>query len=92
MLLKECGVSLFPSAHNSRWNSTMASLRHMTQESVWSTVTTLLALARIEASDANGIPPLVMVRREQVADILSLLEPFEEVIQVREEVDELNLR
>ncbi|XP_075993191.1 v-myb avian myeloblastosis viral oncogene homolog-like 2a [Genypterus blacodes] len=81
MLLKECGVSLFPSAHNCRWNSTMASLRRLSEASVWSTAVSLLALARSEASDAHSIPPLLMVKREQVVDILSLLQPFEQSIQ-----------
>ena len=44
---------------------------------------TLLAQARIEATDAASAPPLVMVKREQVVDILGLLEPFEEALQVK---------
>lgn len=58
----------------------------MVQESVWSAVMTLLAQARIEASDTASAPPLVMVKREQVTDILGLLEPFEEALQVTEQV------
>lgn len=61
----------------------MVSLRRMVQESAWSAIMTLLAQARIEASDTASAPPLVMVKREQVVDILSLLEPFEEVLQVK---------
>ncbi|XP_030589655.1 v-myb avian myeloblastosis viral oncogene homolog-like 2a [Archocentrus centrarchus] len=82
VLMKECNVSLCPSSSNCRWNSMMLSLRRMVQESVWSAVMTLLAQARIEASDTASVPPLVMVKREQVTDILGLLEPFEEALQV----------
>lgn len=82
VLLKECNVSLGPSSNNCRWNSMMVALRRMVQESAWSTVMTLLAQARIEANDTASAPPLVMVKREQVVDILSLLEPFEEALQV----------
>ncbi|XP_067382142.1 v-myb avian myeloblastosis viral oncogene homolog-like 2a isoform X4 [Channa argus] len=82
VLLKECNVSLGPSSTNCRWNSMMVALRRMVQESAWSTVMTLLAQARIEANDTSSAPPLVMVKREQVVDILSLLEPFEEALQV----------
>ncbi|XP_042346909.1 v-myb avian myeloblastosis viral oncogene homolog-like 2a isoform X2 [Plectropomus leopardus] len=82
VLLKECNVSLCPSTSNCRWNSMMLSLRRMVQESAWSTIMTLLAQARIEASDTASVPPLVMAKREQVIDILGLLEPFEEALQV----------
>ncbi|XP_041859355.1 v-myb avian myeloblastosis viral oncogene homolog-like 2a isoform X2 [Melanotaenia boesemani] len=82
VLSKEYNVSLCPSSSNCRWNSMMVSLRRMVQESTWSTVMTLLAHARIEATDAASAPPLVMVKREQVADILGLLEPFEEALHV----------
>lgn len=64
----------------------MLSLRRMVQESVWSSIMTLLAQARIEASDTASAPPLVMVKREQVIDILGLLEAFEEALQVTEQV------
>lgn len=60
----------------------MVSLHRMVEESTWSAVMTLLAQARIEASDAASAPPLVMVKREQVIDILGLLEPFQEALQV----------
>lgn len=43
---------------------------------------TVLAQARIEANDTASAPPLVMVKREQVTDILGLLEPFAEALQV----------
>lgn len=62
----------------------MVALRRMVQETAWSAIMTLLAQARIEASDTASAPPLVMVKREQVVDILSLLEPFEEVLQVKD--------
>ncbi|XP_068589647.1 v-myb avian myeloblastosis viral oncogene homolog-like 2a isoform X2 [Cebidichthys violaceus] len=82
VLLKECNVSLCPSSSNCRWNSMMLSLRRMVQESAWSAIMALLAQARIEASDTASAPPLVMAKREQVIDILGLLEPFEEALQV----------
>nr|XP_046252309.1 v-myb avian myeloblastosis viral oncogene homolog-like 2a isoform X1 [Scatophagus argus]XP_046252310.1 v-myb avian myeloblastosis viral oncogene homolog-like 2a isoform X1 [Scatophagus argus] len=82
VLLKECNVSLCPSSSNCRWNSMMLSLRRMVQESTWTAIMTLLAQARIEANDTASAPPLVMVKREQVIDILGHLEPFAEALQV----------
>ncbi|XP_032364673.1 uncharacterized protein LOC116692792 isoform X1 [Etheostoma spectabile] len=82
VLLKEYNVSLCPSSSNCRWNSMMLSLRRMVQESAWSAIMTLLAQARIEANNTASAPPLVMAKREQVIDILGLLEPFEEALQV----------
>uniref|UniRef100_A0A3Q2R2M8 Uncharacterized LOC105936427 n=1 Tax=Fundulus heteroclitus TaxID=8078 RepID=A0A3Q2R2M8_FUNHE len=82
LLMKEGNVSLCPSSTNCRWNSMMLSLRRMVHETTWSIVMTLLAQARIEATDAASAPPLIMVKREQVVDILGLLEPFEEALQV----------
>ncbi|XP_059190107.1 v-myb avian myeloblastosis viral oncogene homolog-like 2a [Centropristis striata] len=82
VLLKECNVSLCPSSSNCRWNSMMLSLRRMVQESTWSAIMTLLAQARIEANDTASVPPLIMAKREQVIDIMGLLEPFEEALQV----------
>lgn len=64
----------------------MLSLRRMVQESAWSAIMTLLAQARIDANDTASAPPLVMAKREQVIDILALLEPFEEAMQVKEKV------
>ncbi|XP_077588525.1 v-myb avian myeloblastosis viral oncogene homolog-like 2a [Stigmatopora nigra] len=82
VLSKECGVSLYPPAGHFRWNSMMASLRRMVQESAWNGVLAVLAQARSEASDSATAPPLIMVKREQVLDILNLLEPFQEGLQV----------
>ncbi|XP_075950093.1 v-myb avian myeloblastosis viral oncogene homolog-like 2a isoform X1 [Anarhichas minor] len=82
VLLKECNVSLCPSSSSCRWNSMMLSLRRMVQESAWTAIMALLAQARIEANDTASAPPLVMAKREQVIDILGLLEPFEEALQV----------
>lgn len=48
----------------------------------------VLAQARIEANDAASAPPLIMVKREQVLDILAHLELFGEAIQVRESKEE----
>lgn len=63
----------------------MQSLRRMVQESAWSAVMALLAQARVEANDTASAPPLVKAKREQVIDILGLLEPFEEALQVIEQ-------
>ncbi|XP_061591015.1 v-myb avian myeloblastosis viral oncogene homolog-like 2a [Cololabis saira] len=82
VLVKQCNVSLSPSFSNCRWNSLMVSLRRMVQEPAWSGIMTVLTQARIEAKDAASAPHLVMVKREQVVDILGLLEPFEEALQV----------
>ncbi|XP_051914936.1 v-myb avian myeloblastosis viral oncogene homolog-like 2a isoform X1 [Hippocampus zosterae] len=82
VLLKECGVSLCPPSNHCRWNSMMVSLRRMVQESAWNGILTVLAQARSEASDTSSAPPLIIVKREQVLDILALLEPFQEVLQV----------
>lgn len=60
------------------------SIRRMGQESAWSKVMSVLAQARTEASDAASAPPLIMVKREQVLDILAHLELFGEALQVRE--------
>ncbi|KAG9337485.1 hypothetical protein JZ751_028676 [Albula glossodonta] len=87
VLGKECGISL-ASPHNCRnyrWNSTFVSVRRMVQESVWGSVMTLLSQARIEAKDSSSSPPMVRAKREQVVDIIGLLEPFEEAIQVLQE-------
>lgn len=54
----------------------------MVHESAWSAIMTVLAQARIEASDVASAPPLIMVKREQMIDILGHLEPFGEVLQV----------
>lgn len=76
-------MSLSPSHANCRWNSMLVSLRRMVHESAWSAIMTVLAQARIEASDAASTPPLIMVKREQIIDILGHLEPFGEALQVR---------
>ncbi|XP_037097642.1 v-myb avian myeloblastosis viral oncogene homolog-like 2a [Syngnathus acus] len=81
VLLKECSVSLCPPSNHCRWNSMMVSLRRMVQESAWNGILTVLAQARSEASDTASAPPLIMVKREQVLDILAILEPFQEALQ-----------
>ncbi|XP_064861414.1 uncharacterized protein LOC115101874 [Oncorhynchus nerka] len=82
VLLKECGMSLTPSPDSGHWNSTFVSMRRMVLEAVWGLVMTLLSQARIEAKDSSSSPPMVRAKREQVVDIIGLLEPFEEAIQV----------
>lgn len=81
VLMKECGALLWPPPSSCRWNSMLVSLRRMVQESTWSSVMTVLAQARSEAPDTASVPPLVMVKREQVLDILRLLGPFEAALQ-----------
>ncbi|KPP68987.1 hypothetical protein Z043_112291, partial [Scleropages formosus] len=87
VLLRECGLSLAPpqNSGNFCWNSTFIFIRKMVQESVWGSVMALLAQARIEAKDSLSSPPAVWAKREQVLDIIHLLEPFEEAIQVLQE-------
>ncbi|XP_068607474.1 uncharacterized protein [Brachionichthys hirsutus] len=80
-LMREHNVSLCPSSSNGRWNAMMVSLRRMVQKSAWSGIMIILAQARIEAMDTASVPPLVMVKREQVIDILGHLEPFKEALQ-----------
>ncbi|KAK0137764.1 Myb-related protein B [Merluccius polli] len=82
VLLKECTFSLSPPGHMCRWNSLMMSMRRLVDASSWSAIMALLAQARIEAKDANSTPPLVRAKREQLVDILGLLQPFEDAIQV----------
>ncbi|XP_029974329.1 v-myb avian myeloblastosis viral oncogene homolog-like 2a isoform X2 [Salarias fasciatus] len=82
VLFKKSNLSLCPPSTNCSWNSMMLSLRRMVQESAWSATMAVLSHARIEASDSSSIPPLVIAKREQVVDILGLLEPFEEALQV----------
>uniref|UniRef100_A0A8C8K2V2 V-myb avian myeloblastosis viral oncogene homolog-like 2a n=1 Tax=Oncorhynchus tshawytscha TaxID=74940 RepID=A0A8C8K2V2_ONCTS len=82
VLLKECGMSLTPSPDSGHWNSTFVSMRLMVLEAVWGSVMTLLSQACIEAKDLSSSPPMVRAKREQVVDIIGLLEPFEEAIQV----------
>lgn len=67
----------------------MFSMRRMVQEAAWTSIMTLLAQARIEAKDPASTPPLVQAKRDQVVDILSLLEPFEEAMQVRDSCIEM---
>ncbi|XP_059916308.1 LOW QUALITY PROTEIN: uncharacterized protein LOC132464125 [Gadus macrocephalus] len=71
-----------PPGHMGRWNSLMASMRRLVDPASWSSIMTLLAQARIEAQDSTSAPPLVRARREQLVDILGLLQPFEDAIQV----------
>lgn len=80
-LLKKANLSLFPPSSNCRWNSMLISLRRVVQEPNWSTIMILLAQARIEATNPAGAPPLVIAKKEQVIDILGLLEPFAEALQ-----------
>jgi len=66
------------------WNSLMTSMRLLTDATSWTSAMSLLAQARTEAQDASSAPPLVQAKREQLVDILGLLQPFEEAIQVQD--------
>ncbi|KAL2103758.1 hypothetical protein ACEWY4_000626 [Coilia grayii] len=81
---RECGLSLATphSLGNFRWNSVFVAIRRMVQDRAWDTVVSVLGQARIEAKDTSTSPPQLRARREQVLDIIGLLEPFEEAIQV----------
>ncbi|XP_048098087.1 v-myb avian myeloblastosis viral oncogene homolog-like 2a isoform X1 [Alosa alosa] len=84
MLGKECGLSLATPGNlgNYRWNSVFTAIQRMTHETAWNTVVSVLGQARIEAKDSSTSPPQLRAKREQVLDIMGLLEPFEEAIQV----------
>ncbi|KAM6977363.1 v-myb avian myeloblastosis viral oncogene homolog-like 2a [Aplochiton taeniatus] len=82
VLYKECGLSLAPLSQSCCWNSMVEAVRRMVQDTAWSYVMALLAQARIEAKEPSNSPPMVRAKREQVVDILALLEPFEEAIQI----------
>lgn len=81
---QECGVSLATpsSLTNYRWNSIFVAIRRMTQETAWEKVLSVLGQARIEAKDSSNSPPQLRAKREQVLEVIGLLEPFEEAIQV----------
>ncbi|KAI4897635.1 hypothetical protein NFI96_015827 [Prochilodus magdalenae] len=84
VLVRECKLSLAsPHSYSSySWNSTFATIRKLVQEFAWGSVMALLAQARKEATDSTISPPIIHVMREQVVDVIGLLEPFEEAIQV----------
>uniref|UniRef100_A0A3P8V795 Uncharacterized LOC103391887 n=1 Tax=Cynoglossus semilaevis TaxID=244447 RepID=A0A3P8V795_CYNSE len=82
VLLTEFNVSLCLPSTYCRWNNMMLLLRSMAQEAAWTAVMTALAQARAEATDTDSVLPLIMATREQVIDILTLLQPFEEALQV----------
>ncbi|XP_066526474.1 v-myb avian myeloblastosis viral oncogene homolog-like 2a [Hoplias malabaricus] len=84
VLVKECKLSLAsPISYSSyNWNSTFVTIRRLVQEFAWGSVMALLAQARKEANDSAIAPPVIHVNREQLVDIIGLLEPFEEAIQV----------
>ncbi|XP_072304914.1 v-myb avian myeloblastosis viral oncogene homolog-like 2a isoform X2 [Eucyclogobius newberryi] len=81
VLMKQCGALLWPPPSSCRWNSMLMSLRRMVQESTWNSMMSVLAQARTEAHSSTSVPPLVSIKREQVRDILRLLEPFEVALQ-----------
>ncbi|XP_067096122.1 v-myb avian myeloblastosis viral oncogene homolog-like 2a [Osmerus mordax] len=82
VLLKECGLALATPSQGCKWNSTLMAVNRMVGEAAWTSVMSVLAQARIEAKDSASSPPMVRAKREQVVDILGLLEPFEEAMQV----------
>ncbi|XP_076874923.1 v-myb avian myeloblastosis viral oncogene homolog-like 2a [Brachyhypopomus gauderio] len=84
VLVKECKLTLAsPYNYNSySWNSTFAIIRKLVQEFSWGSVIAVLTQARKEVNENTISPPVIHVKREQVVDIIGLLEPFEEAIQV----------
>lgn len=75
---QECGLSLATpnSLANYRWNSMFVTIRRMTQETAWEKVLSVLGQARIEAKDSSNSPPQLRAKREQVLEIIGLLEPL----------------
>uniref|UniRef100_A0A4W4F2A1 V-myb avian myeloblastosis viral oncogene homolog-like 2a n=1 Tax=Electrophorus electricus TaxID=8005 RepID=A0A4W4F2A1_ELEEL len=84
VLVKECKLTLAnPYNYNSyAWNSTFTIIRKLVQEFSWGSVMAVLTQARKEANETTVSPPVIHVKREQVMDLIGLLEPFEEAIQV----------
>lgn len=83
-LMQKCRLSLAdPQSYNSySWNSTFAAFRQLLPRDAWDGVLGLIARARREDIDSSVPPPVIHVHREQVVDVIGLLEPFEEAIQV----------
>ncbi|XP_062396963.1 v-myb avian myeloblastosis viral oncogene homolog-like 2a isoform X2 [Sardina pilchardus] len=82
---KVCGLSLATPGNlsNYRWNSVFAAIQRMTMhEAAWDTVVSVLGQAQMEAKDSSTSPPHLRAKRDQVLDVMGLLEPFEEAIQV----------
>ncbi|XP_034167516.2 v-myb avian myeloblastosis viral oncogene homolog-like 2a isoform X1 [Pangasianodon hypophthalmus] len=84
VLMQDCKLSLAsPHSYSSyRWNSTFAAFRKLLPQVAWDGVIGLIAQARKEENDSSDSPPVIHVRWDQVVDIIGLLEPFEEAIQV----------
>lgn len=84
VLVRECKLSLAsPQNYSSySWNSTFATIRKLAQEFTWGSVMALLAQACKERNDSTVPPPVIHVKREQLVDVIGLLEPFEEALQV----------
>lgn len=84
VLMQDCKLSLSdPHSYSSySWNSTFAAFRKLLSQDAWDGVVGLIAQARKEENDSTVSPPVIHVHWEQVVDIIGLLEPFEEAIQV----------
>lgn len=84
VLLQDCKFSLAtPHSYSSyRWNSTFAAFRKLLLPAAWNGVMGVIAQAHKEENDSVVSPPIIHVYWEQVVDIVGLLEPFGEVIEV----------
>lgn len=84
VLMQDCKFSLAdPHSYSSyRWNSTFAAFRKLLSQDAWDGVIGLIAQAQKEENDWTVSPPVIHVHWEQAVDIIGLLEPFEEAIQV----------
>ncbi|XP_047663328.1 v-myb avian myeloblastosis viral oncogene homolog-like 2a, partial [Tachysurus fulvidraco] len=84
VLMQDCKFSLAdPHSYSSyRWNSTFAAFRKLLSQDAWDGVMGLIAQAQKEENDWTVSPPAIHVHWKQAADIIGLLEPFEEAIQV----------
>jgi len=61
-----------------RWNSNLIMLRRLGQEQVWKAVGETLSRARSTGGSGIKSVPRFTVTRQQVLELLSIFEPFEE--------------
>ncbi|TRY98555.1 hypothetical protein DNTS_005266, partial [Danionella cerebrum] len=85
VLTESCKLPLSGVCSSYTWNSTFSIIRQIMQGTVWDSMKMFLFQARTETNRCHLSPPMVQVTQEQVEDLVGLLEPFEEVVQVLQE-------